>query len=243
MSDTRNAPSRIVTSLLEAYRRGFFPMADDSGPFLARDRPRIHWFSPDPRGILPLTPLEGFHVARRLESTIRRNRFILRVDTAFELVIRACAQPRRTGEDDDDDPPGTWIDDTIVAWYHELHLAGHAHSLEAWAIDPATKSEALVGGIYGVSIGSAFFGESMFHIARPRLDAGTRHPLDGTDASKVCLVTLVRALAAAGYTLFDTQMVTAHVARFGGISIPRKQYLTRLERAVAVPDRWPSVTL
>lgn len=232
-------PASIVEALLNAYRRGFFPMACDLEP-LGTSASTIHWFSPDPRGILPLDEADGFHVPRRLESRLRQRPFILRVDTAFEEVMRGCALPRAPS-DDEDAAPGTWIDDTLLRWYRLLHEAGHAHSIEAWAHDPTTGEESLVGGVYGVSIGAAFFGESMFHLPRPRRDDGTRHPLDGTDASKVCLVTLVRALHAAGYTLFDTQMVTAHVERFGGCETPRDEYLRRLERAIEGPDRWPAV--
>lgn len=212
-------------------------MAGGPEPWSPQGRPQIHWFSPDPRGVLPLTECDGLHVPDRLESRIRQRPFILRVDTAFESVMRGCALPRRIAENEDCDD-GTWIDETLLDWYALLHREGHAHSIEAWARDPSTMTEHLVGGIYGVAIGSAFFGESMFHLPRPRLADGSRHPLDGTDASKICLVTLVRALAAAGFTLFDTQMVTSHVQRFGGREIPREEYLKRLEHAIEGPARW-----
>lgn len=242
VSRRRLSPNQVVEALLNAYRSGYFPMACDDQPWIAPGRSQIHWFSPDPRGVLPLCEAQGFHVPRRLEARLRQRPFILRVDTAFENVMRGCALPRPPS-DDEDAQPGTWIDDTLLRWYRLLHEAGHAHSIEAWARDPATGEEALVGGVYGVSIGAAFFGESMFHLPRPRLHDGTRHPLDGTDASKVCLVTLVRALHAAGYTLFDTQMVTAHVERFGGCEIPRDEYLRRLEHAIEGPHRWPAVRI
>ncbi len=213
-------------------------MACNDGPWASGVPTNIHWFSPDPRGALPLSDREGFHVARRLESRVRQRPFIIRVDTAFQEVMQGCALPRRASRDEDSDD-GTWIDGTILGWYRLLHEAGHAHSIEAWAHDPDSGEAALVGGVYGVSIGAAFFGESMFHLPRPRLSDGERHPLDGTDASKVCLVTLVRALSHAGFTLFDTQMVTAHVERFGGFEIPRGVYLKRLEQAVGEESRWP----
>lgn len=240
VSRRRLSSAQIVEALLNAYRSGYFPMACDDQPWIAPGRSQVHWFSPDPRGVLPLGEAEGFHVPRRLQARIRRRPFVLRVDTAFEEVMKGCALPRPTS-DDEDAQPGTWIDDTLLGWYRLLHEAGHAHSIEAWARDPASGELALVGGVYGMSIGSAFFGESMFHQSRPRLDDGSRHPLDGTDASKVCLVTLVRALHAAGFTLFDTQMVTSHVERFGGHETPRDDYLKRLERAIDSPDRWGAV--
>lgn len=220
-----------MTSLLDAYRRGYFPMAEGPAPWNPSGGSRIHWFSPDPRGVLPLTESEGLHVSRRLEDRLRRNPFALRVDVEFAEVMAGCAE--RGGDDD------TWIDSTVLSWYGLLHEKGHAHSLAAFVRHPETGEQVLVGGIYGVSIGSAFFGESMFHRARARYPDGRRHPLDGTDASKVCLVVMVRALAAAGYTLFDTQMVTDHVARFGGREIPRAEYLRRLDSATDDPDHWP----
>ncbi|MDX2114492.1 MAG: leucyl/phenylalanyl-tRNA--protein transferase [Planctomycetota bacterium] len=229
----------IIQALLDAYRRGYFPMAEQI--FHGPGGSRIHWFSPDPRGIVPLSADEGFHVPRRLESRLRASPFTLRLNTAFEAVMRGCAR-RRAKDDPGDLHDHTWIDETIVTWYLLLHRAGHAHSLEAWANDDAGRP-ALVGGIYGVAIGAAFFGESMFHAPRPRLPTGARHPLDGTDASKICLVTLVRALHDAGFVLFDTQMLTAHVRRFGGLEIPRRDYLRRLDAALAIPDRWPSLRI
>lgn len=232
---------QIIDAVLEAYARGYFPMADGR-PFWdpwRRTPAHIHWFSPDPRGVLPLCDTQGFHVARRLEARIRQRPFVLRVDSAFEDVMRGCALPR----DSSDDAPehdGTWIDDTLVHWYGLLHRAGHAHSIEAWARDPTGGPDRLVGGVYGVSIGAAFFGESMFCLPRPRLLDGSRDPFDGTDASKVCLVTLVQALDDAGYALFDTQMVTSHVRGFGGFEIPRSDYLKRLDAAITQPAAWPA---
>lgn len=240
----RRAPSedQIVSAILDAYRRGYFPMADGPPPWNPFAKPQIHWFSPDPRGVLPMTPEEGLHIPSRLASRLRNHDFDIRIDSAFEDVMRGCALPR-IPTDDAPDNDRTWIDATLINWFGMLHRHGHAHSIEAWRIDPDTCEERLVGGLYGVSIGTAFFGESMFHIPQPRLEDGARHPFDGTDASKICLVLIVRALAAAGYTLFDTQMVTSHVSRFGGREIPRRDYLLRLKRAIAEDDRWPAVSI
>lgn len=247
----RHTPTdaEIVESILSAYRRGYFPMADEAPPWNPFGRPQVHWFSPDPRGVLPMSAAEGLHVPTRLDAKMRQRPFIITVDTAFEEVMRGCALPRppshEDAEEEDDDrqyASRSWIDETLIRWFTKLHRAprgGHAHSVEARRIDPATGQARIVGGIYGVSIGSAFFGESMFCLPRPRLADGSRHPLDGTDASKVCLITLIRALAAAGYTLFDTQMVTGHVRRFGGKEIPRAEYLKRLETAIVTADHWP----
>ena len=240
---------QVVQSLLDAYRRGYFPMADDPAPWNPLRTRQIHWFSPDPRGLLPLRESEGLHVSRSLERRLRSRWFEIRVNTAFEPVMRACADPRKPPSDSDPggedpfDPGGTWIDGTLIHWYRLLHEHGHAHSVECWRTDTDTGEHALVGGVYGVSIGAAFFGESMFHRPRPRNPDGSRHPLDGTDASKVALVTLVRALARAGYALFDTQMVTNHVATLGGYEIPRADYLRQLDKAINQPDRWPNVVI
>lgn len=180
--------------LVRAYRDGLFPMALEDG--------RIGWFSPDPRGILPL---DTFHVPSRLARVVRSRRFEIRFDTAFGDVMRACADRR-----DDDD--GTWISAEILASYEALHRAGLAHSVEAW------RGGQLAGGLYGVHIGAAFFGESMFHRE--------------TDASKVALVALVERLIAGGFTLLDTQWVTPHLQQFGAVEIPRADYLRRLALAL-----------
>ena len=148
-------------------------------------------------------------------------------DACFERVIRACAE--RTDED------GTWIDERIVRWYVALHRAGYAHSVEAW------RGDELVGGVYGVSIGGAFFGESMFSRPRPRLADGSRDPIDGADASKVALVTLAGHLHACGYTLFDTQFQNDHIAQFGVVEITREAYFERLREACEGPDRWRAI--
>jgi leucyl/phenylalanyl-tRNA---protein transferase len=192
--------------LLRAYAQGIFPMADP------RTR-RIDYYSPDPRAVLPL---DDFHVPKSLARVARRGVFELRSDTAFERVIRACAEPRP-------DRRETWLDERLIAPYLELHRAGFAHSVEAW------REGELVGGLYGVHLGAAFFGESMF--SRP--ESG------GRDASKLCLVELVERLRAGGFRLLDTQFKTAHLARFGCVEIPRKRYLALLERALAQPASWP----
>lgn len=178
--------------LVRAYREGIFPMALDDG--------EIGWFSPDPRGIIPL---ETFHVSSRLARAARSGRFEIRIDTAFEAVMRAC------GERPDE---GTWISEEIVESYLTLHRLGLAHSVEAW------RQGHLVGGLYGVSLGGAFFGESMFHRE--------------TDASKVALVALVDRLRRRGFTLLDTQWVTEHLEQFGATEISRAEYLKRLAVAV-----------
>ena len=176
--------------LLEGYRLGVFPMAMESGA--------IEWFSPEPRGILPL---RTFHVPHALEKTLRKNIFEIRINTRFPEVMEACA--KRTD---------TWINREILESYARLHELGCAHSVEAWA-----KGK-LAGGLYGVSLGGAFFGESMFHKV--------------TDASKVALCALVERLRAKKFVLLDTQWLTPHLLQFGGIEIPRNQYLHLLGRAL-----------
>jgi leucyl/phenylalanyl-tRNA--protein transferase len=187
--------------VIAAYCRGLFPMA-------ASRRGRIHWFCPDPRAILPL---DGFHLPRSLAKIVRGGRFAVTRDRAFEQVIAACSQPRAN-------QPETWINPRIVEVYTQLHRAGLAHSVEAWSRDDDGDEPTLVGGLYGVSLGSAFFGESMF----------SRR----TDASKVCLVHLVEHLRTQGFTLLDVQFQTDHLARFGVTEIPRDDYLARLEQAL-----------
>ena len=184
--------------LLAAYSSGWFPMADEAGT--------ISWYSPDPRGVLPL---ETFHVPSRLQRTMRRSALQVRVDTMFADVMRACAEAERQGEDG-----GTWISDEIIASYSALHTQGYAHSVEVH------DGGRLVGGLYGVALGSAFFGESMFHTA--------------TDASKIALVALIDRLRNRGFTLLDTQWVTPHLQQFGAIEIPRPDYLRQLEASLAV---------
>jgi len=188
--------------LLQAYALGVFPMAEDA------DSPELMWFDPPRRGILPL---DAFHIPRRLSRTLRRAPYDIRVDTAFEQVMRLCAAPAEGRE-------RTWINDEILALYTALHRMGHAHSVEAWSGD------ALVGGLYGVSLGAAFFGESMFSRA--------------TDASKLALVHLVARLRAGGFTLLDTQFVTEHLSQFGAVEIPRAEYKRRLAAAIGQRGVW-----
>lgn len=192
--------------LLWAYPRGIFPMAD------SRSR-GIGWYSPDPRAVLPL---EGLRVSESLARVVRSRRFEIRTDTAFERVMRECAASRPGRED-------TWIDERLIGAYVDLRALGHAHSVEAWL------DEDLVGGLYGVHLGSAFFGESMF--SSP--EAG------GRDASKVCLVHLVGMLRKRGFRLLDTQFLTPHLARIGCIEIPRARYLELLEDALQTRAAWP----
>jgi len=179
--------------LLQGYRLGVFPMAMADGA--------IEWFSPDPRAILPL---KEFHVPHTVERAIRKGVFEIRIDVAFAEVMRECA--RR---------PETWINDEIIASYVRLHQLGYAHSIEAW------QDGKLAGGLYGVAIGGAFFGESMFHHAR--------------DASKVALLGLVEHLRSRRFVLLDTQWLTPHLQQFGAIEIPRAKYLHLLTMAVNLP--------
>ncbi|KQS74102.1 leucyl/phenylalanyl-tRNA--protein transferase [Rhizobium sp. Leaf384] len=185
--------------LLRAYSIGLFPMADSA------DDPEIFWVEPEVRGIIPL---DDFHVSRSLAKAIRRSSFTVRRNTAFEAVMRGCAAPAP-------DRPTTWINGTIRGLYTALHRMGHAHSVEAWDGDD------LVGGLYGVSLGAAFFGESMF----------SRR----TDASKMCLVHLVQHLRDRGFVLLDTQFTTEHLKTFGAIDVPKADYATLLAQAVAQP--------
>jgi len=190
--------------LIRAYRAGFFPMAE------ARDGDRLYWLDPEQRGILPL---DGFHIPRRLLRTVQSGTFAVTADQDFRAVIAGCAEPRPGRED-------TWINPQIEALFTELHRRGCAHSVEAW------QEGRLVGGLYGVALGGAFFGESMFSRA--------------TDASKVALVHLVARLRLAGFTLLDTQFVTSHLTRFGALEIPRERYKQLLAAALEVPATWRS---
>jgi leucyl/phenylalanyl-tRNA--protein transferase len=194
--------------LLWAYRHGVFPMADP-------DTHRIDWYSPDPRGIIPLTVADGFHVPRNVARLVRMHRFTVRSDTAFEVVIRSCATDRN-------EVNRTWIDERIVAAYVALHRIGHAHCVEAWLNDQ------LVGGLYGVHIGGAFFGESMF----------SRPDLGGTNSSKVCLAHLAHHLSARGFALLDTQFWNPHLDQFGCVEIPADEYLQRLADAIQQRVSW-----
>ena len=185
-------------TLLSAYAQGVFPMADHDGT--------IRLYTADPRGIIPL---DGFHVPHTLAQLVRRpperGGFEIRVNYDFEATMRGCMQNRADG---------TWINRELVRAYVRLHDLGHAHSVEAW------RDDELAGGLYGVSLGAAFFGESMFHRQR--------------DASKVALVHLVNRLRERKFELLDTQATTPHLRRFGCIDVPAREYLVRLRRAIQV---------
>jgi leucyl/phenylalanyl-tRNA--protein transferase len=185
--------------LLRAYSIGLFPMADSA------DDPELFWVEPDMRGVIPL---DSFHVSRSLAKAIRQKPFDIRFDTAFDAVVAACAQAAP-------DRPSTWINAKIKSLYGTLHRMGHAHSVEAW------EGDQLVGGLYGVSLGAAFFGESMF----------SRR----TNASKICLVHLVERLRANGFRLLDTQFTTDHLKTFGAIDVPKIDYEDMLANALASP--------
>ncbi len=177
--------------LIHAYRNAIFPMAMDDG--------EIAWFSPDPRTIIPL---DTFHVPHGLRRTLKKGLFEIRVDSAFREVMAGCAEREET-----------WINEEITESYVELHRRGCAHSVEAW------QDGRLVGGLYGVALGGAFFGESMFHTV--------------TDASKVALHALVERMLTRGFTLLDTQWTTAHLRTFGALEIPRSVYLQLLAASLA----------
>lgn len=181
--------------LLNAYCEGYFPMADP-------DDGNIYWYDPDPRTILPLG---SFHIPRRLARTVKQNKFEIHINTEFRRVMELCAQPR-PGH------PKTWINEELVELYTILHRHGFAHSVETWL------NGELVGGVYGVSVGGLFAGESMFSRAR--------------DASKVALVALVDILKRNGYVLFDVQFTNEHLKQFGTVEIPREEYKRRLEGAL-----------
>jgi leucyl/phenylalanyl-tRNA--protein transferase len=183
--------------LLRAYGCGVFPMADE------RTAERVFWVEPKKRGVLPL---DGFHLSRSLAKTLKSDRFQVTIDTAFERVIAACAE-ETSGR------PGTWINAQIETACRELHTRGHAHSVETW------YDGVLVGGLYGIKLGGAFFGESMFSRMR--------------DASKIALAHLVARLRVGGFTLLDCQFITDHLASLGAIEIPRDDYVALLDGALA----------
>ena len=185
-------PDLVPEILLPAYASGIFPMADENG--------ELFWLAPDPRAIIPL---DGFNVSRSLRSTVRRNVFEITVNRAFDRVLDTCAERKE----------GTWISQEIKEAYAALHGMGFAHSVEAW------KGDELVGGLYGVAVGGAFFGESMFR----------REP----DASKVAMVHLVERLRDRGFTLLDVQFINDHLRSFGAIEIPKAEYDRRLKDAIA----------
>lgn len=182
--------------LINAYAQGIFPMADHNG--------QLHWYAPDPRAILEH---DNLHISRSLRATLRKGIYTVRMDTAFEAVMRCCA-----------DRDETWINEEFIKTYTYLHHIGFAHSVEAW------QDGQLVGGLYGITLGGAFMGESMFSTA--------------TDASKVCLVSLVRHLKERGYILHDTQFLTPHLATLGVTEIPRKSYERRLRAALKLKCTW-----
>jgi leucyl/phenylalanyl-tRNA--protein transferase len=197
MASRENAFIEITPDvLLKAYACGIFPMAESA------DDPALYWIEPEMRGIIPL---DTFHVPGRLARTLRATPFTVRVNRNFEAVIEGCAEPKR-------DRARTWINGRIRRIYRALHAHGHCHSVEVY------DGDELVGGLYGVSLGRAFFGESMFHRAR--------------DASKIALVHLVARLKAGGYSLLDTQFVTDHLKTFGAIEVPKRQYHRLLEEAL-----------
>lgn len=183
--------------LIRAYANGIFPMGDDRTN-------SIRWYAPDPRAHLPL---EEFHIPHNLRRRVRQQEFSVTSDQAFDPVIRACA-----------DRPQTWITEPIIRAYTALHQQGPAHSVECWS------DETLAGGLYGVALGGAFFGESMF--------------FRESNASKVALVHLVRQLRAGGFALLDTQYATDHLRRFGVVEIPRSAYMERLDEALTVKSEW-----
>jgi len=196
-------PKLTPEILLRAYAEGLFPMAERRGDST------LYWVSPEKRGIIPL---DSFHVPHRLARTARSGSFTVTADLAFRQVMQACAAPG-PGR------PESWINDEILRLYTALHAGGHGHSIECW------QDSELAGGLYGVRLGAAFFGESMFSRRR--------------DASKVALVHLVEGLRRGGFVLLDTQFITAHLAQFGAIEIPRAQYLAKLADALNREALWP----
>jgi leucyl/phenylalanyl-tRNA---protein transferase len=193
--------------LLRAYGAGIFPMADDAGSA------EIFWVDPEERGIMPL---DAFHLSRRLRRTVRAEPFEIRCDHDFVAVMKGCAAAT-------EDRPKTWINDELIHLYAELFRRGHAHTVESWL------DGELVGGLYGVTLGGAFFGESMFS----RI----------TDASKVALAHLVARLRLGGFTLLDVQFVTPHLKRFGAVPIPRARYRRQLVAAISVHAAWSTARL
>jgi leucyl/phenylalanyl-tRNA---protein transferase len=196
-------PKLTPEILLRAYAEGLFPMAERRGD------PTLYWVSPEKRGVLPL---DVFHLPHRLARRVRSGAFTVTADHAFRDVMLACAAPAPGRQE-------TWINDEILRLYIALHAGGHAHSIECW------QDGELAGGLYGVRLGAAFFGESMFSRRR--------------DASKVALVHLVEGLRRGGFVLLDTQFITAHLAQFGAIEIPRAHYLVKLADALNREALWP----
>lgn len=198
MSSDSKASYPTITPqiLLRAYACGIFPMADSA------DDPELMWIEPEMRGIIPL---DRFHIPRRMQRTMRNTFYNIRVDSDFGAVMDACAEVAA-------DRPSTWINKQIHELYRQLHDMGYCHSVEVW------DGNKLVGGLYGVSLGTAFFGESMFSRAR--------------DTSKLALIHLVKRLKAGGYSLLDTQFITDHLKQFGAVEIPKANYHHMLEHAL-----------
>jgi len=194
--ESAGSPPLTTDLLLNAYASGYFPMAD------SRNAKEIYWYSPEQRGILPL---EHFHIPRSLQKFMRKCNYEVRFNTAFEAVICYCADIKTTKRED------SWINDTIIALYCDLAARGFAQSVECW------QENRLVGGLYGVCLGKAFFGESMFSLSE--------------NASKFALVHLVEHLQEAGYSLLDTQYINSHLLQFGVTEIPKKEYMVLLEKA------------
>jgi leucyl/phenylalanyl-tRNA--protein transferase len=197
---------RVVGWILGMYAEGWFPMAPDASS-------DVDWVQPHERALVPLE-VGSLHVPRSLRQRARRRTFEIRANTAFDRVLAACAESRPG-----DDPGGTWINPQILAWYPLLHRAGAAHSVEAWIGDR------LVGGLYGVSIGSTFCGESMF----------SRPAVGGSDASKVCLLHLVAHLRRRGYEMLDSQIPNPHMAQFGVVNMPAAAYVRAMRAGLGPP--------
>ncbi|MDG6094978.1 leucyl/phenylalanyl-tRNA--protein transferase [Acetobacter sp. AN02] len=198
----RDLPPLTPALMLSAYAAGLFPMASHEDP------EELDWYDPDPRGVIPL---DDFHLPRRLRRTVLSGRFRVTADTAFRDVMLGCAAPAPGRE-------STWINTEIIRLFTELHEKGFGHSIEVW------KDDELAGGLYGVALGGAFFGESMFSRT--------------TDASRTALVHLTARLRLCGFILLDTQFGTEHLSRFGGVEIPRSHYKAMLEKAVNMPCCW-----
>lgn len=223
---TRASDQALIRQVLAAYREGWFPMADPvSG--------QVEWVQPHRRSVIHLDKPDGVRISRSLRAKVLRGPFHITTDTAFEAVIRACAAPS-----DFQGRESTWLDPAIIEVFITLHRAGHAHSIEVWRAassigesrpsSPHPHEPVLVGGLYGLALGSAFMGESMF----------CRPDLGGTDASKVALVHLFHHLRRRGFTLLDTQLQNPHMKRLGAVEIARATYLKRLTVAADQPRNW-----
>lgn len=203
-----NYPPFTPALVLSAYAQGCFPMSDSRNG-------QIAWYSPDPRTILPL---DQFHIPHGLKRTLKRDPYFITIDRCFGRVIQACAQPRPYQQE-------TWINDEIIKVYTTLHELGYGHSIEAWQRNELHRpTDELVGGLYGLALGGAFFGESMFSTA--------------PDASKVCLVHLVEHLVQRGYSLCDVQLENDHLKQFGIVTISREDYMRKLEEAIVREVKW-----